>query len=606
VTEAAPEPTAEQRRAIDRRDGSLLLSAGAGTGKTTVLVERLVAAVTDDGVGVEEILAITFTDKAAAQLAERVRTRLSERAEAEAARGAHEAARTVREAARAAESAWISTIHGFCARLLRTHALTAGLDPEFTVLDAVEAQRLGIDAFDRALAEFLGAGEQSERLRLVVTYTPDRLGDMVRTAYAHLRSRGQVRPELPEVQAPRPAGEREALADALEPALAEIGAVTGQRVDAARAGLERCTEALGRLGGDEVAEPDELDELWLGKGAKALLGEACERYRAAWESYRAYCVSHREYLDHVLLRELIRLHGDRYAAVKRDRSGLDFDDLELIAVALLERDEALREHYAGRFAHVLVDELQDINPVQDRILELLDRDNLFRVGDERQSIYRFRHADVGLFRAARARAVERGRAERLTVNFRSRAEILNAVDLVFGELWGEGFDALRAPPGAPAGESTPSSDVDPPQPGLEGPRVELLCVDRHRGRWDERFADEIAREEHPFGAALRDVPPWRAAEARLLARRLRARARGPWDPDARDRRQRLLQPAAGRRPACLAGGAGQPARRARAALGARLAARGRVARRARAGRGPRSAPGLGVGGLARARGARGC
>lgn len=493
---AVPEPTPEQRRAIDRRDGSLLLSAGAGTGKTTVLVERFVAAVLEDGVGVEQILAITFTEKVAAQLAERVRGRLTERG--------------AREAARDAESAWISTIHGFCARVLRTHALSAGLDPEFAVLDAVEAERLGIDAFDRALAQFLGAGDDPERLRLVATYTPDRLRDMVRTAYAHLRSRGEARPELPEVEAPRSAGEREALEAAIGPALVEIGAASGQRVDAARARIERCEEALGRLSDGGIAEPDELDELAFAAAANALKGEACERYREALAAYRSVCVAHREYLDHVLLRDLIRLYGDRYAAAKVERSGLDFDDLELIAAALLERDEALREHYAGRFAHVLVDELQDVNPLQDRILALLERDNLFRVGDERQSIYRFRHADVGLFRAARMRADETGRAERLTVNFRSRGEILDAVDRVFGELWGDGFDALRPP------------DASDPTEGraADRPPVELLCVDQHRGRWEERFADELERDQPPFGAELADVPPWRAAEARLLARRI--------------------------------------------------------------------------------------
>ncbi len=106
--------------------------------------------------------------------------------------------------ARAAESAWISTIHGFCARVLRTHALAAGIDPEFRVLDGVEAERLALDAFDRALAEFLGGGEDPERLRLIAAYTPDRLADMVRTAYAHQRSRGQPSRSCPRSIRPAP------------------------------------------------------------------------------------------------------------------------------------------------------------------------------------------------------------------------------------------------------------------------------------------------------------------------------------------------------------------------------------------------------------------
>ena len=147
------ELTAEQARAVERRDGSILVSAGAGSGKTSVLVERFAQAVIADGCPVESILAITFTEKAAAQLTSRVRARLLELDEP--------------ELAREAEAAWISTIHGFCARVLRTHALAAGLDPDFRVLDALEAERLAIDAFDRALAGFIGQAEDAGRLALL-------------------------------------------------------------------------------------------------------------------------------------------------------------------------------------------------------------------------------------------------------------------------------------------------------------------------------------------------------------------------------------------------------------------------------------------------------
>jgi superfamily I DNA/RNA helicase len=114
--------TDEQCRAIERRAGDLLLDAGAGSGKTSVLVERFALGVKDDGLDPSRILAITFTEKAAGELRERVRARLR--------------ALGCEDAARAAEGSWISTIHGFCARVLRAHALAAGLDPEFTVLEA--------------------------------------------------------------------------------------------------------------------------------------------------------------------------------------------------------------------------------------------------------------------------------------------------------------------------------------------------------------------------------------------------------------------------------------------------------------------------------------
>ena len=96
---------------------------------------------------------------------------------------------------------------------------------------------------------------------------------------------------------------------------------------------------------------------------------------------------------------------------------------------------------------MLVDEFQDTNPLQNEILELLERDNLFRVGDERQSIYRFRHADVKVFREHHEKAAQEGRAEAIGVNFRSRGEVLDAIDLTFSELWGEEFDPLIEAPG---------------------------------------------------------------------------------------------------------------------------------------------------------------
>src|SRR5450755_2614293 len=170
-----PEWTAEQLSAIERRGGDLLLDAGAGSGKTSVLVERFVRAVLEDGVEVSAILTITFTEKAAAELRDRIRRRLRE-LEAD-------------QAARATEGAFISTIHGFCARLLRAHALAAGIDPAFAVLDRPESERLADAAFDDALAEL--ADGSRDGVELIASYGPGMLRDAILSTYAQLRSRGQ-------------------------------------------------------------------------------------------------------------------------------------------------------------------------------------------------------------------------------------------------------------------------------------------------------------------------------------------------------------------------------------------------------------------------------
>jgi ATP-dependent helicase/nuclease subunit A len=494
----APQLTDEQRAAVELRDGSLLVRAGAGAGKTSVLVERFARAVTEDEVPVDGILAITFTEKAAQEMRRRVRTRLLELGR--------------RDEARAAEQAWISTIHGFCSRLLRAHALAAGIDPEYRVLDALEAERIALDAFDEALESFLGAGGDAARLEMVAAYTPDRLREMVRTVHSRLRSRGQRRPQLEPVQPPVVGDERQRLQGAATAAAVELGSLPdpGKQVSAGLVAVERCLALMERLTAGTppqvaFAEPGELDRLALKGSAKALSSEICLAYKQALADYRQLCLAHRQFLDHTLLRDLLALFGEGYELAKRRRSGLDFEDLELLARDLLRADEGLRARYRERFAHVLVDEFQDTNPLQNELLELLADDNLFRVGDERQSIYGFRNADVEVFRRHHAAAGAAGRARSITVNFRSRGEVLDAIDHAFTELWGEDFEPLRERPDARA------------EPPRVHPPVELLVVDKHKGRWDERLADA---GEDPLGQGLRAVTPWRALEARLLARRI--------------------------------------------------------------------------------------
>jgi ATP-dependent helicase/nuclease subunit A len=481
--------TPEQQSAVARRDRSLMVRAGAGTGKTTVLVERFVQAVVEDAVPVESILAITFTDKAAAEMKARVRRRFLEIDR--------------REEARAAEGAWISTIHGFCSRVLRAHALSAGIDPAFRVLDELEAERVATDAFDAALGAFMGEGEDPERIEMVAAYTPDRLRDMVRTAHARLRSRGERRPRLEEAQPPRAAGEPARLEAAAQAAAAELGGVAvSASVTKATKAVERCLSILRRMPGGALAEPAELGDLSFAGRSKVLCSAVCDEYRDAVAAYTALCTAQREYLDHTMLRVLLDLYGERYEEGKRRRSGLDFEDLELIARDLLVLDAGLRQQYVERFVHVLVDEFQDTNPLQNELLELLGRDNLFRVGDERQSIYGFRHADVGVFRGHWEQAAVDGRAESITVNFRSRGEVLDAIDLAFERTWHD-FEPLREAPGSRHAA-----------PKLE-PCVELLVTDRNKTRWDDALGTD-----DPFGQAMRAATPWRAAEARLLARRI--------------------------------------------------------------------------------------
>ncbi|MEA2349691.1 MAG: hypothetical protein QOG86_632, partial [Thermoleophilaceae bacterium] len=484
--------TPEQREAVDRRDGPLFVSAGAGSGKTRVLVERFVAAAVEDGVAVDRLLAITFTEKAAAEMRSRVRARLLELGE--------------RERARDAEAASISTIHAFCSALLRANALAAGLDPEYAVLDEAAAGRLVLDGFDQALEAFLDEARGTEALDLAASYGTDKLRRMVVTVHAKLRSLGR-RPELPPLEPPRAAGQRDRLVRAVAAALAELGprAGEGSTIDRALGRLTRCEGALSALGDDADADPAELAKLAVKGGAtKALNTPVFEELTEAHAEYLAYCEGRRAAADHALLVRLLELFRDRYAALKEERSALDFDDLELRARDLLVTLPAVAAAVRARYAQVMVDEFQDTNALQNEILDLVSDGNLFAVGDEAQSIYGFRHADVELFRRRRAEAEAQDRARALRTNFRSRPEVLAAVNSVFERVWEErGYQPLIPPP---------DRSFDPPR---TEPVAELLLVDQVKGRWEDALGADA-----PFGETLAGVPVWRAAEARLLARRI--------------------------------------------------------------------------------------
>ena len=147
-------PNDQQAAAIAAR-GQVFVSAGAGTGKTTVLVERFVEAVCERGLDVDSMLVITYTERAAGELRGRIRSRLHEL-------GRHDLARSL-------DGAWISTIHGFCLRLLKAHPFAAGLDPRFRVLDDSQGRVIRGEAFEAALNEFC-AGDDPARLRLLATY----------------------------------------------------------------------------------------------------------------------------------------------------------------------------------------------------------------------------------------------------------------------------------------------------------------------------------------------------------------------------------------------------------------------------------------------------
>jgi ATP-dependent helicase/nuclease subunit A len=489
---AAPQPTPEQRRAVESGEPNVLLEAGAGSGKTRVLVERFCDAVEADGT--DSALAFTFTERAAGELRGRIRQELAARAEAAMQAGEEERADALAELSRESERAWISTIHGFCRRLLASHPVALGLDPRFRVLDEPEASRLAYAAFDAALEEFLASGDP-ERPRLVAALRATTLRDVVIGAHGELRSRG-LEIALPDPTESDVPGAIAALRRAASGACAETEGGKGGPDNRER--LRRAAEL-----GDGASEA-EITGLELRGSAKAFRGPSCEEYRRAWKAARRALVEQASVGAYRQITELVELFARRYDERKEDRSGLDFEDLQLRARELLRDHPLIAETYRERFRHVLVDEFQDTNALQLEIVRLLQgpQTQVFCVGDEFQSIYGFRHADVEVFRRERDRLRDEADAAVLPLrgNFRSLAPVVAAIDTLADAIL-PGFEPLTV-----AREEEAARPRDEPQ-------VDLLLTPGGKAWKDEALGLELPGD-YPSG-------PDRVAEARLLAERLR-------------------------------------------------------------------------------------
>ncbi len=391
-------PTPEQRAVIEAPHGSFTVVASAGAGKTFVLVERYLRHVVEDGLRPDQILTITFTKKAAAEMKQRIVSGLR-------AKGRYEDAQI-------AETGPIQTIHSFCERVLRENALEAGLDPQFEILADQQATRMVADAIREALAsDLVDEPDAPELIRhLAGSFgggfpqgTPySRLEDDIKKLLHELRSGATSWESLREIygshtllRAKWEDGIRRALPTNVRGAFDEQeGSDLGERIQRAckAVGVGIPAWARGRTVSD--AEADSVVHTC------GLVQLAC----AAW--WR---------LD----REMVK------------HQALDFAALEIRADRLLARSEVTRSRLSRQYEVVMVDESQDVNPIQYRLLDNLGGQHTMMVGDSQQSIYGFRQADVRLFQS-RAESKE---TRRLSKNWRSDPGILNFVDLVFSRLW---------------------------------------------------------------------------------------------------------------------------------------------------------------------------
>ena len=444
--------TEEQRRAIEARGTNLLLSAAAGSGKTAVLVQRVLSLI-EEGADVRRMLVVTFTRAAAAEMRERLAARLGEAAAEGDAR--------LREQMLCLDRASISTLHGFCAEFLRANFEAAGVDPAFRILDDAEDARLLDEAADEAMDALYEEGGEA-LARLDAGRGPDKVRDLALRLYAFLGERPDPKAWL----------ER-----ALDPGQAPVQAWTDELLRAARraldaalamtraahdhpgcpphyaAALEKDLDALLELRGLEEAEalsarlrafkqarpagrnrdvdPEDLEAV---KALRKAAGDYVKRCRLSELSLaQAREDALKLYGVFPALAEAARRIGEAHARRKEERGGLSYADLERCALRALTRED-VRNSVRGQFDYVFVDEYQDVSDLQEALIAAVSRgDDLFAVGDVKQSIYRFRLAEPRLFlgRYERYMRGEGGRLLPLTRNFRSTRPVIDFVNAVF-------------------------------------------------------------------------------------------------------------------------------------------------------------------------------
>lgn len=559
--------TPEQLQAIVSRQENLLVSAAAGSGKTAVLIERILRLVVEEQIPVDRLLVVTFTKAAAGEMKERLRKALTRQLGQNPERD-----RFVREQLLRLNNSWITTFHGFCRQILLRHFQEVGLDPAFQVLGGAEGERLRHLAVEQILEESYESGDPAFMAfaeRYSGNRTDQRLGELILGLHSFIMSQ----PEPWEWLARSADLYRQPLDDAhpwerhrlsrLEAQLTEVGQLLDHAITVA-AQEDGPAEYLESLQKDASQTARLLQQLEHGREAFDAAASALEKVRIgvvsakrkaqldplkieivkalrddAWKQLKvlqevaaggdstvpaadlqrlAPCAD--------CLVELVRRFDHCYGQLKAKDNGLDYNDLEHKALELL-KNEDLRQSYRQYFTYLFIDEYQDSNRVQEAMLEALENgSNRFMVGDVKQSIYRFRLAEPSLFVAKQDRYTPEGdggdRRVDLNRNFRSCPEVIGAINHVFEavmnrELGDVAYDAsARLVPGAG-------------HPPAESPVVTLTLSDLKGDRSD---GDDEADLFEDLSAAEQ--------EGRLLVQALKGAYGQPiWDDRRKEHRPAL-------------------------------------------------------------------
>ncbi len=530
--------TDEQARIVEAGDIDVAVSAGAGSGKTHVLVERYVHLL--GRVGIPEIVAVTFTEAAAAEMRQRIRREVMQRPEL-----AHHR--------RHVDDAVVGTIHSLCLRLLREFPVEAGLDPGAELLAEDEAELLRQIAATEAIDAAAESGDaRTEALRVLgVWAATQQLPQMV-------AQRDEVRDAFAAMPGEDAATWAEAVRTRLDDALQQAVEPMRQRVvdtfvDLWSVCLDRgdllatkAATAEGLFGDPRSGDfRDWYARLLAGARAINLVGGRAASWSIPVGDVRDLMRGLRDEVearfegvpawnewDEVAIAALPGLRAlfedacDRYARAKAERHALDFLDLEVEAVRLLEDHPAVADACRVRFRHVMVDEAQDVSPIQERLIRRLigegeGRPRLFLVGDAKQSIYAFRGADVRRFNALRDLVRQwRGDLLPLSASFRTHPALVELNNALFDAVFADGAGGVEMdrmsgretePPAAPHLTLLPVTRSEDDRTDATRRRVEADLVaeeiarvlDEGRLIWDKRLRAYRAATPRDVAVLLR-------------------------------------------------------------------------------------------------------
>ena len=502
----------EQAAAAYQIAKHISVTAGPGSGKTTVLVERYLHILRTQKLSIDQIVAITFTNRAANEMRERLREQLNiilQTVSAEERKHWLGYKRTL-------DGAVITTIHGFCARLLREFPVEARVDPQFLLLDEHRAAMLLEGVVEEALTEFISSGHV-EISRLTLGVGRGKLAAALAQLYRDVRGQGLALPELAMKTARSHTTEEDhdlALAD-LARSMNDF--LVARRTTAAQRGNQsEVSSAWANLRPflHAIPEPDGLaDYCRTVEGFRNLRPQARGDLKPFVNAVDAL-IWEKDLLGRVpqvcldlfakqyaleIVNVLSRI-DERLNEEKQKLSALDFDDLEVRTLELLSRPEVI-VRAAERYKFFLVDEFQDTNGLQRRLLERLalrpggrESANLFIVGDRKQSIYGFRGADVDVFSEMTGTLVNAGGEEKpLLLNFRSQPPLINFFNYLFERLF-QPKDAVATSELKELGYVGHEASDARRELRDSGPLIELLVTTEGSGDDDDPKAEQSSRE----------------------------------------------------------------------------------------------------------------